>query len=370
MSSVILIGHQCKYCGEFKDSSDFNKEHVISESLGVFGTMTQKLKNKVCKDCNHYFSTTIELATKDSPLLPHRRNNGLLTDEIKTLRHNRQNTRIVIKDEQGIYQDVYLNKENNLHSLTRIDGITVFNSTKGRCLTFNPISIEKCHRSILESLGLCPKQDFIKAGFFFKHNPSSLEVISKVNNFNLLMKDLQLNYRVDLTRNFFIDSERKYHEVRVVSNLSKDYFRLVAKIAYNHFLFQSNDNIKIDNFSCVRRAVLKGERVFELVKGVDGKILQHFIKDKSNQYHLVLLLKINSNLFGVISFFNDCVFVVKLSPNFDGQNNAINTAYIFDTVSKNILKQELNERSIHEMVNFVCFLYDDINECNRIILPK
>jgi hypothetical protein len=51
----------CIYCGRELSVDCFDKEHVIPRQLGHFKN-GQTLINAVCKDCNHYFSVTLERA--------------------------------------------------------------------------------------------------------------------------------------------------------------------------------------------------------------------------------------------------------------------------------------------------------------------
>ena len=50
---------KCLYCGELKNKDQFNKEHVIPQSFGKFGTNTPTLEI-VCKKCNQCFGDTID----------------------------------------------------------------------------------------------------------------------------------------------------------------------------------------------------------------------------------------------------------------------------------------------------------------------
>lgn len=58
---------KCIYCLEKKRfstkkmDSEFNREHVLHDSLGKFGSGTMTLIGKVCKSCNQLFGDTIDL---------------------------------------------------------------------------------------------------------------------------------------------------------------------------------------------------------------------------------------------------------------------------------------------------------------------
>ena len=51
---------KCIYCLKNKHFKQFNRDHVIPESFGKFGTNTPTLINLVCRDCNQYFGINIE----------------------------------------------------------------------------------------------------------------------------------------------------------------------------------------------------------------------------------------------------------------------------------------------------------------------
>src|SRR5260221_13010754 len=53
---------QCGYCRLVKQyPDDFTSEHVISQSLGLFGIDTMTLIDLVCRECNQYFGDNLEL---------------------------------------------------------------------------------------------------------------------------------------------------------------------------------------------------------------------------------------------------------------------------------------------------------------------
>lgn len=62
---------KCLYCGETKQKSKFNKEHVIPKSFGTFGTQTPTLQI-VCENCNQYFGDTIDRELSRSGLNVHK----------------------------------------------------------------------------------------------------------------------------------------------------------------------------------------------------------------------------------------------------------------------------------------------------------
>jgi hypothetical protein len=55
-----MTTRQCIYCLEEKDESAFNREHVIPQAFGTFEPDNLVL-HCVCKDCNDYFGSTIDL---------------------------------------------------------------------------------------------------------------------------------------------------------------------------------------------------------------------------------------------------------------------------------------------------------------------
>lgn len=117
----------CVYCGEHKDESDFNKEHIIPEALGLFGTETMTLKKVVCCECNTKFSRTFEQsATRDSLLLSYRLALGLSVNPLKsTLKHKRKHSSLAIQSAEGIYHEIILHELNGNRYATRVDSLTV-----------------------------------------------------------------------------------------------------------------------------------------------------------------------------------------------------------------------------------------------------
>lgn len=51
---------KCIYCGVSKQLNQFNREHVIPQSFGHFGTRTPVLRYAVCTECNNYFAHNLE----------------------------------------------------------------------------------------------------------------------------------------------------------------------------------------------------------------------------------------------------------------------------------------------------------------------
>jgi hypothetical protein len=57
----------CIYCGESKALAEFNREHVVPESFGLFGGDTFVL-HTVCRECNQFFGDTLDRClARDSP---------------------------------------------------------------------------------------------------------------------------------------------------------------------------------------------------------------------------------------------------------------------------------------------------------------
>lgn len=52
--------YRCIYCLETKPESEFNKEHVIPQAFGKFGSATPTLVNCVCRGCNDYFAKALD----------------------------------------------------------------------------------------------------------------------------------------------------------------------------------------------------------------------------------------------------------------------------------------------------------------------
>ena len=55
--------HQCIYCLQKKDKTEFNREHVVPRMMGTYTEAFVLGKYEVCQECNSYFSREIESST-------------------------------------------------------------------------------------------------------------------------------------------------------------------------------------------------------------------------------------------------------------------------------------------------------------------
>lgn len=160
--------HQCIYCLEEKDESEFNREHVISRFMGTYENAPVLNNFQVCEKCNSYFCEHIENVVSFDSL------EGLLrTENLHRSMNTRRaigRTRLKVRGDNDIFKGLTLYISSAPGSINNIQmeiapaiGIVV-DESKGHYEYFLLDNIPYCNDTIAERI-YKSKRPFIVFGY-------------------------------------------------------------------------------------------------------------------------------------------------------------------------------------------------------------
>lgn len=307
---------QCIYCKKIKKKNDFNREHVIPKSFGVFGADTLTLNDCVCEECNSFFSKNLEnILGRDTIFgLAYRGISGISkpNDMKKSLRFNRKRfDTMIFHSELGmLIVDIHLNKEKGFdYSLA--NQILVSNSTKGRRVPFRISRLP--HKSEIEAIGLKPVKDHI----IVLANPDLLKSELEKPDSAINLSGLKLKFNLHNTQNVLTPKEGFIY---IQSWLDDIVMRTIAKIAFNYLAkVMGADFVLGESFDDIRNYIRYGLYSSEYLVAWDQKpvIPKLHASDTRVYPRHIVLLTIKDNFIKVkVSLLNDIYFDVILSRNY------------------------------------------------------
>jgi len=310
----------CIYCKEIKlFPLDFNREHVISELFGLFGTHTMTLVGLVCKVCNKYFADNLELHLgRDSTFgILYRSIVGIVqpTEFKRVIHRKRQRIEPSIQhsDHGDLLVDIQLNSDKNFDVMIA-NQIIIMNSTKGNRIHFR--SDQLPHRSILEGMGLKPVEGYVN----FVSRADDMQV--QTEKFNLALKKAEIKIQVH---------EKQFGKFRLPNKVEPLYFksvideniqRALAKMVFNYLAHRYGSSIVLsDSFNEIRNFIRYGLKASLYLMTMDNNpIVANLRKIQKDRYasHIITIGqdRYSNNIVGQMSLFNHVRFEVVLSRTY------------------------------------------------------
>jgi hypothetical protein len=311
---------QCAYCRvEKKYPEDFSSEHVMPESLGLFGKDTMTLNDLVCKKCNQYFGDTLELALgRDSVLgILYRSLAGIVDSPKfkKIIRHKRTRIEPSINCfERGyLLVDLELMPPNNF-KVTVANQIIVMNSTKGNKLHFRADRLPQ--KETLLSLGLKPVEGWIN---FFSQGE---DIPLRVAQFNSALKKAGLAIKLNERQFQKFNLEKRDQPVIFQSIIDEPVQRALAKIVFNYFLHQyPKSTVLSDSFKEIVHFIRYNLKATQFLMFMDYKPLStniSLVQSSEFAWHRITIFQHPSNhyILGQLVLFNKIQCEVVLSRSY------------------------------------------------------
>lgn len=331
---------KCLYCKQIKIfPQDFNAEHVIPESLGLFGVDTMTLNDLVCKDCNQYFGDFLELSLgRDSVFgILYRSISGVINPKEfeKSIRHKRKRIEPYRHSEYGeLLVDVQLNSEKNFNVIIA-NQIVVLNSTKGNRICFRSRRLP--HKAQIVGLGLNPRGGYIQ---FFSRSDN---ISSQVEEFNTALKKSEINIQV---------YDHQFQQFRFSEKIEPVYFksvidltiqRALAKIAFNYFACKYPRSIVwSDSFNEIAHFIRYGLRAYHYLMVMDNKpLMTNLIEVNDAIYgrHSIRIYQngLNHKIICQVILFNKISYEIILSRSYPLLGFPIQSS-IFDIHKKTVIQ--------------------------------
>lgn len=311
--------NQCIYCKQIKFNSEFNREHVISESFGTFGPNTMVLNNCVCRDCNTYSANNLELYLgRDSIFgIAYRPVAGAMNSKefMKTIKFKRKRIEpSIMHQELGkLIVNLQLNRQNKFE-LSLANQLLIANSTNGFRL---PFRIELLpHRSVLDSLGLKVHRNHIVA----LANPDFLKSQQEAPYSALARSEFNIKFNTDRTQPILLPNTME--EIHFNSLIDGTIMRAIAKIAFNYFAkIMGADFVLSESFDEIRNFIRYNLLSEQHLTSWDQKPIVPKLYTPTDEIyarHMLFFKKdfFSRNIVAQVSLFNNIFFKVVLSRNY------------------------------------------------------
>lgn len=303
--------HQCIYCLEKKDESEFNREHVISRFMGTYENAPVLNNFQVCKKCNSYFCEHIENAVSFDSL------EGLLRIEHRfTPMHTDRaigRTRLKIKGQNDIFDGLTMFASSNPESSNRLKieiapavGIILDDKTR-KYEYFSIDSIPECNDEIGERLRNC-KQPFIAFGY----EESIVTAALTQKGYNL--SNVTYTGNLDLSQ---FTSETSL-EMRINCKVDDILSRLSAKSIFNYLCYAYGKEFALksgfDNFRSFVRDGNNSESIKMFINDGGLRNIPRLVEDCHTVGTGWSIIKEQIYLCGFVSWFNSITYTFALLP--------------------------------------------------------
>lgn len=296
-----------------KKDSEFNKEHVISQSFGKF--LQNLTLHVVCTKCNTYFSRKLESALgRDSSLgLLYRGLLGLLDSNTfpRAIKHRRRDTETVIYDDNKgeLIVDISINERRNF-DVTIASQAIIMNSLKAKQVSFRLDNM--LHRNSIENLGLNPVNGYIK--IFCPLN----DYKKQADKINMIFQKSDINFKIhadQLAKSKLSSNGPLYFKNRISGLVA----RALAKIVFNYFVHQYGQVALGESFNEIRNFI-RYDRMpdYDIISIKQWKIpdFQSIQDVKHARYEVSIKKDHKNNIIGTMLLFKNVLCEVILARTF------------------------------------------------------
>lgn len=282
---------RCVYCLDEKSISEFNRDHVIPESFGTFGSNTPTLINLVCRDCNQYFGNNVENDLGRDSLygVIYRSMSGIINAKefYENKRHKKNLSHSYVKC--NVHGDMLVDISdfdvniNPQFMVSIANQVIIMNSTKGVQAHFRINKIPQ--RRFLEDIGLKPVFGYLK--FYLSAN--NTVNLYEQTRFTLKKSDIH----VEIKRNWLSEIDLRAGEQFLQFNFTiNDWvMRAIAKMTFNYFILQYGNTAFSSNFNDIRNYIRYGKIPnYYIIKPLLQKNIHYREQFQNNQVSVMSLL--------------------------------------------------------------------------------
>lgn len=314
-----MMHYQCIYCKKLLPKSRQNKvprEHVISKMIGLFGKDTMTLVDRVCYECNNYFSKLELVFGRDSVYgVLYRAISGLLSEEKFSKIAHKKRKKLVLSTYSPIHGDALVDialDSQALFSVRLAEQFVLFNSTKGVCVHYP--SDQLPHESTLNSLGLfTPSIQFLGPSCCIEDFPlKENEIRQKLmaSGFKLQLKSSKADSLPPLPNSSKL----------IFSSVIDDVItRVIAKIGFNYFAYNFKHLALSEHLDAIRNYVRYGLKTDHTIVSMNHQpINAHVLSLKKERfgYHTIFIWHQEGRIMARIILFNHNIFDVIISNNY------------------------------------------------------
>src|SRR6266511_207787 len=316
----------CLYCRENRDSKDFNREHVIPEAFGLFGSETFVLHEAVCRECNSYFGNHLELK--------------LGRDSIEGLdRYEHGVKRASDKTEFGRSALLKARVKGGF-----FDGAEVWwgPSAEGTELVLWPFPqigvSDESGRHVWFRADAIPTKPELHAQGFPPCKPLTIKVFGA--DWAEVERELKEKGYDPSPLEVRGNSEGREMDIDIRGIIDQKLMRTIAKIAYNYLAFHYGAIAQMPQFDEIRRYIRYGDVPSrESVSLAGGEFLAGVPRDQAPVVHGVGVSWRSKHLIGQVTlFFRFHYRVVLADGGFVVSPSAVSKGHLFDPINKQVVE--------------------------------
>ncbi|MBN1622401.1 MAG: hypothetical protein JW871_07415 [Endomicrobiales bacterium] len=328
------MNEKCVYC--LKEKNSFNREHVIPQSFGTFGSNTFVLNhNEVCSACNEYFSKDLELSLGRDSIEGRLRfkENIKSEEEFKALTKNK---RLIEKAHEEPFKGVYIEARYS-EQLQRIEAIPL---PQAGFLNKDNIFDYFLWSEI-------PTNEELVARGYQTDKKGSTRIFGVFDFEEINKKFAEKGFKYFKTEGM-IDPDSTMTDIscEITECIGENKFKVMAKIAFNYFIYFKGKAICLSkDFDVIRNYIRYGNKPnYPLVIPKDKAILSDEpIAGMRRSGHIIT---VNKALDGIsivaqVSLMNYLSYSICLSRNCQETKNDIRRGHFFDPHNKQILELEV-----------------------------
>lgn len=318
--------YKCIYCLTSKHENDFNREHVLPQSMGTY-KKNFVLKKTVCQICNSAFGNELELFLGRDTF------EGLMRFELGTVKSDDKKLglkRINTKNNEpgdwyGAIIDIHYDSAKEKVVATMIDQVGFFNEQSKQWDFFD---ISKCpDKNELETQGYKVSGERSVKLFFEKMTQEEFYITLKEKNI-LLNTDVEENLPT-------IKKSGDSIAVKVNIDIDKIIYRSISKIALNYLAYHEGADFTLKkDFDPIREYIRYGTKMsFNHISISQKPILEdeRRLGIKHNNNHIITMEwnKRKDRLRARISLFNIMTYEILLCNNFKSIYHPIAIGHTF-----------------------------------------
>ncbi|HHF7390966.1 TPA: HNH endonuclease, partial [Legionella anisa] len=307
--------HQCIYCKKLFPNNrrpKIPREHVISKMIGLFGKDTMTLVNRVCQECNNYFSKLELVFGRDSVYgVLYRAISGLLSEKRFSDIIQKKRKKLSLRTYSPVHGNALVDIELDSRYLFKVklaEQFILLNSTKGICIHFP--SDQLPHKCTLDSLGLFPPSiQFLGPSCVlenFPHKANEIRQKLMASGFKPQLK----SSKVDCLPPFPDNSKLMFS-----SEIDDVIARVIAKIAFNYFAYHFDHLALSEYFDAIRNYILYDLKTDHTIvrithRSINGHV--HSLNKDNFGYHTIFISHQEGRIMAKIILFNHNIFDITI----------------------------------------------------------
>jgi len=307
----------CLYCRATKDSTLFNREHVVPESFGRFrGNFV--LKNVICRDCNDYFGRTLDLKLARETV------EGLDRYKIGA-KSPAQGTRFGLSDTLTARIS-----DGGFHHGARVFWGPSSDQSRLVLLPFPQYGVSDGRETTWFTADALPRREGLSRHGFDLEREITVKPFG-IDEDAARAQLGSLGYNTSLER-VGETTEGSEINIRLNGSIDRTLRRAVAKIAYNYLAFQYQRIATMEQFTVLRRYVRYDEFLGpEPVTLSNGPLIAGTTPEKAPMAHVVAVENNGDQILGHVTlFFHFRYLVVLADGGFLIKPTMVNQGHIFN----------------------------------------